>query len=101
MFTVKNKFTKIILGREMCVLLEGNFFVIRIVYDHTNACYGPLNGMANSDSSHPVIMYIKCSISNGSLFLSKIGMVIVYIYLMLPSCLKRYIVGGVEFVTVL
>lgn len=71
----------------MGVLLEGNFFVIRIVYDHTNACYGPLNGMANSDSSHPVIMYIKCSISNGSLFLSKIGMVIVYIYLMLPSCL--------------
>lgn len=69
----------------MGVLLEGNFFVIRIVYDHTNACYGPLNGMANSDSSHPVIMYIKCSISNGSLFLSKIGMVIVYIYLMLPS----------------
>lgn len=57
--------------------------------------------MVNFDFFYFVIMYIKCFISNGLLFLLKIGMVIVYIYLMLLFCLKRYIVGGVEFVMVL
>lgn len=85
----------------MCVLLEGNFFVICIVYDYINVCYGLFNGMVNFDFFYFVIMYIKCFISNGLLFLLKIGMVIVYIYLMLLFCLKRYIVGGVEFVMVL
>lgn len=68
----------------MGVLLEGNFFVICIVYDYINVCYGLFNGMVNFDFFYFVIMYIKCFISNGGLlFLLKIGMVIVYIYLML------------------
>lgn len=67
----------------MGVLLEGNFFVICIVYDYINVCYGLFNGMVNFDFFYFVIMYIKCFISNGLLFLLKIGMVIVYIYLML------------------